>query len=74
MDATALRQIFHPTPGQWGLRGDPYLWQELEQVFAQPLASPAAADALLRTLYANVVGEAPAPGRQVFVPTTPTAA
>ncbi|MDO7874401.1 hypothetical protein Q5H93_06625 [Hymenobacter sp. ASUV-10] len=69
MDAHSLRQIFQPTPGQWGLRGDPYLWQELEQVFAQlqPPADPAAADALLQALYINLVGEAPAPGRPAFV-------
>lgn len=26
--------IFKPKPEFWGLRGDPYLWDELEQVFA----------------------------------------
>lgn len=69
MDATALQRVFQPTPSQWGLRGDPYLWQELEQVLAylQPPADQSTADALLRALYTNLVGEAPAPGRRVFV-------
>lgn len=26
--------IFKPKPNTWGLRGDPYLWDELERVFA----------------------------------------
>ena len=26
-----LRDLFEPEPDQWGLRGDPYLWQELKE-------------------------------------------
>lgn len=26
--------LFQEKPGRWGLRGDPYLWQELETHFA----------------------------------------
>ncbi|GAB3637370.1 hypothetical protein GCM10027422_29600 [Hymenobacter arcticus] len=64
-----LQLLIQPTPAQWGLRGDPDLWQELGQALAeQPLASsPAAADALLASLYLALVGEAPATGRQPFV-------
>lgn len=65
----SLQQLLHPPPSRWGLRGDPYLWQELAQALAeQPLpTSAAAADALLTSLYLALVGEAPAAGRQPFV-------
>jgi hypothetical protein len=64
-----LQLLLHPPPTQWGLRGDPYLWQELAQALAKwPLpASPAAADALLTALYLELVGEAPNAGRQPCV-------
>lgn len=26
--------IFHKKPMQWGLRGDPYLWEDLEKYFS----------------------------------------
>ena len=26
-------EIFNHTPNQWGLRGDPELWQELKRIF-----------------------------------------
>ena len=64
-----MQYLSQPLPAQWGLRGDPYLWQELVQALAaQPLpSSPAAADALLARLYQELVGEAPSAGRQPFV-------
>ena len=65
----SLQLLLDPPPARWGLRGDPYLWQELTQALAeQPLPpSPAAADALLASLYCQLVGEAPNVGRQPFV-------
>jgi len=70
MDAASLRAVCQPPPARWGLRGDPYLWQELTQALAaQPLpTSPAAVDSLLTSLYAQLVGEAPRTGRHTFVP------
>jgi hypothetical protein len=33
-------QIFNPPPEQWGLRGDPYLWNELKDNYSDlPLSS-----------------------------------
>ena len=69
MEAASLTAIFQPPPPRWGLRGDPYLWQELAQALAEhPLpAGPAAIDALLAALYQKLVGEAPSAGRRSFV-------
>jgi len=51
------------------LRGDPYLWQEMEHALAAaPLpASPAAVADLLANLYLQLVGEALHAGRHTFV-------
>jgi len=51
------------------LRGDPYLWQEMEQALAAaPLpVSPAALADLVANLYLQLVGEAPHAGRHTFV-------
>lgn len=69
MDAVSLRAVCQPPPARWGLRGDPYLWQELAQALAeQPLpVSAAAIDSLLLALYERLVGEAPVAGRYSFV-------
>ncbi len=31
---TTVGDLFDPRPGRWGLRGDPYLWDELAQALA----------------------------------------
>lgn len=33
MNAMSVQTIFQPTPIQWGLRGDPQLWKDLEEYF-----------------------------------------
>ena len=35
MQSKHLRDIFNPEPAQWGLRGDPELWRELNKHFAE---------------------------------------
>ena len=30
-----MAALFQPGPGQWGLRGDPHLWQELAELAAE---------------------------------------
>ena len=30
-----IGDLFQKKPGQWGLRGDPYLWQAMQNHFAQ---------------------------------------
>lgn len=68
MDTASLAFVCQPPPPRWGLRGDPYLWQELAQALAeQPLPTSAAVDEVLAALYQKLVGEAPGPGRYTFV-------
>ena len=46
--------IFQPPPAQWGLRGDPYLWQELAQYFAGqslPDSQPAFEAAIIEAVW-----------------------
>jgi hypothetical protein len=35
MSIKTIADLFQETPKQWGLRGDPYLWQEMQNYFAQ---------------------------------------
>jgi hypothetical protein len=65
----SIHQYLSEAPARWGLRGDPYLWQELTHALAeQPLPThEAEADALLAGLYLELVGEALVPGRRPFV-------
>ncbi|MCC2544886.1 hypothetical protein LJY25_00390 [Hymenobacter sp. BT175] len=69
MEPSVLNQLFPPNPGGGGLRGDPYLWQELRGVFAhlQLPTRPDEIDALLPLLYRNLVGEPLVAGRQPLV-------
>lgn len=30
-----LSSLFEPRPERWGLRGDPYLWEDLQQSFSE---------------------------------------
>lgn len=34
-DKQVIENMFNPTPKQWGLRGDPYLWESLRKHFEQ---------------------------------------
>jgi hypothetical protein len=55
-----ITDLFAPRPGHWGLRGDPFLWDELVQRFAY-LPLPASAEdlrALLEEGYARLTGQA----------------
>ncbi|MBL8814419.1 MAG: hypothetical protein JNL58_00200 [Planctomyces sp.] len=31
---SSIADLFDPEPGQWGLRGDPYLWREMKKMFS----------------------------------------
>lgn len=50
--------VFERRPAHWGLRGDPYVWQEMaERLQGQPVpATHAQSLALLRRTFADVVG------------------
>ena len=51
MSAIFISSLFEERPWQWGLRGDPYLWEEMQSEFiAAPL--PESAEQLKVTLEA----------------------
>jgi len=53
-----VAELFNDEPAQWGLRGDPYLWQELKERFkntAMP-SSKEAVEQLLVEGYESVTG------------------
>lgn len=54
-----VADLFQEKPGQWGLRGDPYLWQELADHFASvPLPDSEAQLAhLLTQAFAMLTGQ-----------------
>ncbi|MEZ4828789.1 MAG: hypothetical protein R3C61_21260 [Bacteroidia bacterium] len=49
-DSSSLDKIFYPRPGQWGLRGDPYLWDEMALLFAS-LPVPETVEAFEQLFY-----------------------
>jgi hypothetical protein len=52
--------LFYPRPDQWGLRGDPMLWTDLENHVRQLSRPPKTVNDLeeeLRNLYKKLVGE-----------------
>lgn len=58
---TAVRhmaELFEPKPLQWGLRGDPYLWEEMASALANaPVpATQMQLDDLLKETFARLVG------------------
>ena len=64
-----ITDLFDPKPGHWGLRGDPFLWDEMVQRFAH-LPLPAKADdlrALLEEAYERLTGQALASDQHVRV-------
>ena len=64
-----VSSLFEEEPKQWGLRGDPFMWRELKEIFSQvPLpASGRECERLIRqALYDIINAEAanPLPDRQ----------
>ena len=55
--------IFTPEPGQWGLRGDPFLWRLLKEL---PYPPEALREDIL-CVFADLTGELPAPGKHYYV-------
>lgn len=65
-----VRDIFSEVPGQWGLRGDPYLWQALEKSFYS-LKAPKSSNEfenLLESAFERLVGVPITHDKDVFVP------
>jgi hypothetical protein len=44
-----VSELFEPKPSQWGLRGDPYLWQELKERLAE-IKIPDSSEALQKLI------------------------
>ena len=53
MEPLLFTDLFSPRPDQWGLRGDPHLWDELSTYLAE-VAMPNSADAVRQTI-ANAI-------------------
>lgn len=69
MKTQNLDRLFTPVPEQWGLRGDPYLWNELEQVSKLLLLPQTVCDLedLLLVLFKNLTGKNLEKGHEIFV-------
>jgi hypothetical protein len=64
-----LAQIFQNEPSRWGLRGDPYLWQEMETVLGA-LVYPATEEdlgVLLEQTYAQLTGRSIKEPGSIFI-------
>jgi len=64
-----IQPIFHDRPAQYGLRGDPHLWAELEEAFADistPDSESALHEILLQTIQLSIGQELQA-GKNFFI-------
>ena len=69
MKAEFVACIFEPEPVQWGLRGDPFLWQLLKdryQAVELPYPPNVLREEILR-IFADLTGEPPKPGKHYYV-------
>jgi hypothetical protein len=64
-----LIQIFGKDPYQWGLRGDPYLWQEMKNVLADHAYPDSESELifLLEQTYEQLVGKSIKEPEPLFV-------
>lgn len=69
MKAKCVALIFDPEPDQWGLRGDPFLWEYLKERYRGvnlPYSPQALREDVLH-IFAELTGELPAPGEHYYV-------
>lgn len=54
-----VSELFAPSPAQWGLRGDPYLWQELSHELSDRTLPESAGELMvvLEAAFYRLVGE-----------------
>lgn len=60
--------IFTPEPDQWGLRGDPFLWQLLKEQYQTvelPYPPKALREEIFR-IFADLTGERPVSGKHYY--------
>lgn len=64
-----IKELFKDKPGQWGLRGNPYLWNELQEYMAsvQVPASEQELEALFQEAFLRLTGESLSRGKEIFV-------
>lgn len=64
-----IKQLFEDEPGQWGLRGDPYLWKELREYMASAKepASEQEFEQLFEEAFLRLTGESLSPGKEIFI-------
>lgn len=69
MSTTTLADLFQPEPIQWGLRGDPYLWQEMSETLAALPLPPCEAQLaeILEATFERLVGLPTSAEESVFV-------
>jgi molybdenum cofactor cytidylyltransferase len=65
-----LASIFRPGPWQWGMRGDPHLWSEMEVEFEkmEVPATPGALAAVVHEAFARLSGEPMSHPERFYVP------
>jgi hypothetical protein len=71
----SFRQLFESRPSQWGLRGDPYIWDLIEwELWAVHLPrSQAERERLIRDTFADVTGMSlDAVASEIYVPDIPS--
>jgi hypothetical protein len=70
MKNNSVSNYFDNPPIQWGLRGDPFLWNEMRTKIDTVNAPTTAKEFedLLHKLFAELTGEKAKPGRNIFVP------
>lgn len=69
MNTKSVSAIFDSEPLQWGLRGDPFLWEYLKEQYQNvplPYSPKALRKDVLRTFF-TLTGALPAPGEDYFV-------
>ncbi|MFD3000389.1 hypothetical protein ACFS7Z_08470 [Pontibacter toksunensis] len=64
-----MRRIFEVEPPQWGLRGDPYLWNALREYMSSEKQPKNEEEfvILFRKAFEILAGEDLAPGKEIFI-------
>jgi molybdenum cofactor cytidylyltransferase len=66
----AVSALFDPAPSQWGLRGDPYLWQAMQRALATVARPSTAASlaALIESAFEQLTGHPMATNEPIYAP------
>ncbi|MBX0335538.1 hypothetical protein K3G39_20090 [Pontibacter sp. HSC-14F20] len=64
-----MEKIFTPEPGQWGLRGDPFLWESI-RAYMSEYALPkdvSEFETLFHKAFKSITGEDLVAGKEIFI-------